>query len=247
MRALHLSQRVQDHLKHYVYLYLDPRDKRVFYIGKGKGDRVLAHLADDSHTERAARIKELRALQLEPQIEILRYGLNSQKEASLVESAAIDLIGVSDLTNVVRGHGASEAGRSRLEDLTQELEAKDAEITDKVLLINIAQLYHYGMSPLQLYEATRGVWKLDLARAKNVEYAFAVYRGVVREVYETASWFPGGTTEYFDRSRDSVKDSDRFEFVGRIADVAIQSKYRGRSVAGQWTQGAQNPIKYVNC
>ncbi|MBK8222840.1 MAG: hypothetical protein IPK73_17605 [Candidatus Obscuribacter sp.] len=207
----------------------------------------MAHLAADSDTDKTARIKELRALKLEPIIEILRYGLESDKEAALVEAVAIDLIGVNELTNVIRGQGSSEKGRSSLEDLRLELETKEASITHKVLLVNIAQLYSYGMTPLALYEATRGVWKLDRARADNVEYAFAVYRGVVREVYEVASWFPAGTTEYFGRTHDSVADLERFEFVGRIADQSILTKYRGKSVRDQWTQGAQNPIKYINC
>jgi len=29
-------------LGHYVYVYTDPRDGRVFYVGKGKGQRALA-------------------------------------------------------------------------------------------------------------------------------------------------------------------------------------------------------------
>jgi hypothetical protein len=28
-------------LEHYVYLYIDPRDGKVFYIGKGKGESCL--------------------------------------------------------------------------------------------------------------------------------------------------------------------------------------------------------------
>jgi len=28
-------------LGHYVYLYVDPRDGKVFYIGKGRGERWL--------------------------------------------------------------------------------------------------------------------------------------------------------------------------------------------------------------
>jgi hypothetical protein len=31
-------------LKYYVYLYVHPETREVFYVGKGKGRRVAAHL-----------------------------------------------------------------------------------------------------------------------------------------------------------------------------------------------------------
>ncbi|XZE17522.1 hypothetical protein SH449x_002796 [Pirellulaceae bacterium SH449] len=39
---------VQQKLGFYVYLYIDPRDESVFYVGKGKGERALAHLKDSN-------------------------------------------------------------------------------------------------------------------------------------------------------------------------------------------------------
>jgi hypothetical protein len=86
---------VQQKLGFYVYLYVDPRDDAVFYVGKGKGIRALSHLSDRSETEKARRIAELRKLGMEPSIEILRYGL-TQKEALHVEAAAIELLGIED-------------------------------------------------------------------------------------------------------------------------------------------------------
>ena len=40
------SQKVQEELGYYVYCLVDPRDKRVFYVGKGVGNRVFAHAND---------------------------------------------------------------------------------------------------------------------------------------------------------------------------------------------------------
>ena len=41
------TPKVIERLKYYVYVYIDPRNDRPFYIGKGKGNRVFAHLKID--------------------------------------------------------------------------------------------------------------------------------------------------------------------------------------------------------
>ena len=48
-------------LKYYVYVYLDPRDNTIFYVGKGVGNRAFAHLAADTEKEKSRRIREIRA------------------------------------------------------------------------------------------------------------------------------------------------------------------------------------------
>lgn len=37
---------VGEQLGHYVYLYVDPRTGEPFYVGKGVGNRILAHFGD---------------------------------------------------------------------------------------------------------------------------------------------------------------------------------------------------------
>jgi len=36
----------------YVYVYIDPRNHEEFYIGKGQGQRKLAHLADAGNSRK---------------------------------------------------------------------------------------------------------------------------------------------------------------------------------------------------
>ncbi len=38
------SQKTQEELKYYVYLLIDPRDDKIFYVGKGYGNRVFYHI-----------------------------------------------------------------------------------------------------------------------------------------------------------------------------------------------------------
>jgi len=241
-----ISRRVREKLEYYVYLYVDPRDDLPFYVGKGKGNRLLAHLGNTTETEKARRITELRKLGLQPAIEILKYGL-SESEAFLIESASIELLGVSQLTNRVKGHHAEQQGRGRLDDIIQELDAEDITITHPVILINISRLYRYGMSETELYDATRGVWKVG-SRCTNADFAFCVYGGIVRAVYSIAAWVAAGSTM---TSRDYAEKeyelSERFEFVGKLAPDDIHRKYVGKSIKRYFAKGAQNPIKYVNC
>ena len=96
-------------LMSYVYVYIDPRNGKPFYIGKGKGNRLFAHLKDRSDKQKVARIAEIRRGRKEPRIEILRYGL-SDLEAHLVEAASIDLIGKAMLTNRMAGHHEGSFG-----------------------------------------------------------------------------------------------------------------------------------------
>ncbi len=245
MHNLKLSSRVRDSLRYYVYAYLDPRNDKPFYIGKGRGGRILSHLRG-GEPRKARILRELKRLGLKPRIDVLRYGL-TEKEALLVEATAIDLLGVPQLTNRVRGHGTRDGSRARIEEIVARLNAKSAKIRDAVVLIVINKQYREGLTREQLYDATRAAWVVNPSR-HPAQFALSVFRGVVREVYEIERWLPGGstmrTTEDSGRPR---RERGRWEFVGRLAEERIRRRYLGRSVADYFKPGAANPIQYVNC
>jgi hypothetical protein len=226
-------------LKSYVYLYIDPRDGRPFYIGKGVGNRLFAHLDDTAESAKVAKIAEIRAAGLSPDIEILRYGL-TDAEAALVEASCIELVGLDNLTNKVRGIHSQSFGRISLPDLRTMLSAKPVTVDVKAVLITINRLYSSKMSPLELYEATRGIWKLG-ERCRGAEYAMAIYQGIVREVYRIEAWHDAGTLEYQTRDATEFLGSGRKEFSGVVA-----SDIRERFVGGFVGKGGQNPIRYAN-
>jgi hypothetical protein len=234
-------------LKYYVYLYSDPRTDKPFYVGKGRGNRAFCHLDDDRECEKVAMIAELKALNLSPVIEILKYGL-LEEEALLVEATAIDLLSIDTLTNEVRGHGVSVGSRATVEDVAAILSEKPAKIDDPLILVRIARAFRGGMTPQALYDATRSAWKVGARRRSQARYACAVYQQVIREVYEIAAWAPGGSTM---RSTDvngrHESIPDRWEFVGKVAEPEIRRKYVGRVVNEFFPDGAMNPIRYVNC
>ncbi len=225
----------QNVMKSYVYVYIDPRNRQPFYIGKGKGNRAFAHLGDFSETQKTIKIKEIRKDGLEPQIEFLRYGL-SDSEAALVEAAAIDLIGIKNLTNLVAGHHRNSFGRITSEDLKRIVEAKPVTVRHNAILLTINSLYRSDMTSLELYETTRGCWRVG-PRRDIPEYAFSLFQGIVLEVYNIDQWYAAGTLEYKTRDSSTLKVDGRWEFSGRVAED-IRGEYVGFSVG----KAGQNPI-----
>jgi len=236
---------VAERLGYYVYLYVDPRDDRPFYVGKGKGERVLAHLDDSRDSDKTRIIAELQEAGVTPRLDILAHGLKNEETALRIEAAAIDLLGLGKLTNEVRGWMSLQMGRMTLDELVGYYEAQPMTISEPSLLIRINQLYRHNMSPLELDEATRGIWKLG-QRREQVRFALAVFEGVVREVYEVESWHTAGTEPYKTRDLSERDLRGRWEFTGRLADAGIRGQYRGGSVQHYWGKGAQNPCLYVN-
>lgn len=226
-------------LKCYVYAYIDPRTGDIFYIGRGQGNRLFSHLEDRSETEKTAKIADIRKDGEEPRIDILRYGL-IESEAALVEAAAIDLLGLSKLTNRIAGHHDKSFGRIGSQEVIAMLRAKPVNVRHKAILITINKLYRSDMTAEELYEATRGIWRVGSKR-DQVEFGMAVYQGIVHEVYKIQQWFPAGTLGYQTRDAAGFKASGRWEFKGTVA-IDIRDEYVGNSVG----MGGQNPIRYKN-
>lgn len=235
---------VAEHLGYYVYLYVDPRDARPFYVGKGKGHRVLDHLSDQRESDKTRTITEIRQAGFVPRLEVLAHGLKDEETAFRVEAAAIDLLGLGDLTNQVRGWKSLQTGRMTLDELVGYYAAKPVTITDPVLLIRVNRLYRHGMSEAELYEATRGIWRVG-ERRETVKFAFAVFEGVVREVYMVDRWHPARTTPYSTRDLSARDVTGRWEFTGELAESSVRKRYRFGSVRDYWRPGNQNPVLYV--
>jgi len=231
-----LSQSTIEKLGYYVYLLIDPRTDAVFYIGKGRGNRINRHLLgalDDGmeETEKIKRIRDIQQAGLEVSHTVLRHGL-TEKEAFEVESAILDFVGLDKLTNIVRGHHSVSRGKMSLNNIKTEYEASDAVFDEPLMLIRINRLYRHDMPASELYEATRKDWKVG-SRAKTIHVACAVYAGIIREVYSIDKWIP------------SPEAPGRYMFNGVVAPESIREKYIDKSVAHVWKRGSQNPIKYV--
>ena len=122
-----------------------------------------------------------------------------------MEAAAIDLIGFENLTNKVIGHGSRKAGRMTVQEVQARLETEKVEHFDVPgVLIKITDSFPDSASRTdqELYDATRGLWKMSIDQAQErARYVFAIYGGVIREVYEVSQWLPANSTMYSETSR----------------------------------------------
>ena len=233
-------------LKHYVYVYVSISGgvDKIIYVGQGSCNRCFAHLKPDTNSDKYNTINSaIKNGKL--RIDILVYGVD-EATALKVEAAIIDLVGLKNLKNKKRGNEAREYGRITTDDLIAKLQPdkiKNAEeFTERRILIRNNN-YYSGITDLELYEGTRGVWRASMEKCKKAKYALSVHSGVVREVYLIADWHQGGSTFYSTRTPNQ-KWKERVEFVGRIADDKIRNKYLHKDVSELWKFGAQNPITY---
>lgn len=239
---------IHDDLKFYVYIYIDPRNNQVFYVGKGQGDRAFAHLLETSEKEKVKRILEIQADGYEPKIEIVIHGIEKSDDAKRIEASIIDCFGLDNLTNIQLGYHSREFGRMTIEQIIATYKSEPVEVMHDVIAFKINQTFRYGMTPIELYDITRHSWVLSDRRSK-AKYAFAIYQGVVQQVYTIETWLPQNSTintKYLDSSEKIEKNTDRWEFVGNIAPKTIRDLYLYRNVS-QYLGSAQNPVTYINC
>ena len=112
-------------------------------------------------------------------------------------------------------------------------------VGEKAIAVKVNQTYREGMSAGELYDCTRGIWKVSKIRVEKTEIAFAVYHGIVKEVYEIENWFDELTTEYEFRKPNPT--GKRYEFVGKVAEEKIREKY-----IGKFLPTGRNTIQYFN-
>jgi len=125
-------------------------------------------------------------------------------------------------------------------------------IDDPVVVINIHEQYpHAHNNPEYLYNATRGLWRMDRSRARRAKYFFAVYMGEIKEVYEVHDCIPATkeTSAFWrniERQQGRIQrpHEGRSEFIGALADDTVRRKYIGRRVP---VRLGQNPVRYFNC
>lgn len=145
------------------------------------------------------------------------------------------------------------ARSSRTRRIRRKPATGDTSIKDHVIAICINEQYPHCSTADDLYTCTRGLWRLSQERAENAKYAFAIYKGEIKEVYEIERWLPATKVfsdfwvERLKRQGRIIKPEEhlgRYEFIGHLAAEDIRKKYVGHKIPKRHTG---NPIMYFNC
>lgn len=245
-----LPPELSERLGFYVYLIVDPRTEAPFYVGKGKGGRATVHeweailtAPEAGEPEKRATIRAIRAAGLEPRIDIVKHGLE-QDQAFMVEAALIDCL--PNLTNRVRGMG-TETGRVVLSEFIAQHAAEPlGPTTVPALFIRLGSWhaggfdgtaggYRPGITAAEIYNATRGWWKVAPWRLRRdgITHAVAAHRGVTRAVFAIRDWTRN------DAYRRWAFEGDRIE-SGPVFDHYVGAF--GKRVP--FTEGSRNPVSY---
>ena len=226
-------------LGHYVYRLIDPRNGKTFYIGRGQGNRVFAHVRAEIESNddmdgnelplRLDVIRRIRAANLQPIHVIHRHGMSGESSLE-VEAALIDA--TPGLTNVVSGHGSNERGPAHVDQLVEQYGATEIEFdpTHKLLVIKVKR---ETVEERGLCDAVRWAWKIDRARAEKADYVLAVVDGICQGVFVVDAW------------QASEEVPGRYEFRGREAEEPVSTIYKGRRIPDRMRKpGMTWPILY---
>lgn len=246
----------------YVYALRDPRDRVVFYVGKGKENRWFDHIHEartktDDPKLKLAKIREIEASGAMVDAFIVRRGLPNEKMAYEVEAAVIHAyrlleksshVTAVELTNIAEVH-YPERGLADVRVAQSMLNAPRApELTVPCGLFRIPKLWYPEMADEDLREATSGWWSArTVARAKKTaKYAFAVSHGVIRGVYaiDESIWRERrpGDRDY----EDDLGKAPRWGFPDCVPAPEM-AHFLNTSVKHLFKRGDVNPIKFVNC
>ena len=226
----------------YVYRLIDPRNGETFYVGKGRGNRVFAHiraeqdLAGDELGNKVRRIREIRLAGFEVAHVIHRHGMDDAT-AFEVEAALIDAY--PGLTNIAGGYGASDVGVMHAREIIQRYSAEPAVFKHKALLISVNR----SAAETSLYEATRYAWKISRKKAMQAEVILSTLQGLIVGAFVADDWLEASAENFPGRPGPA---GGRLGFVGREAPAELQELYVGKRVPDEYRKrGAANPIKYT--
>ncbi len=232
---------VADKVGTYVYRLIDPRNGETFYVGKGRGNRVFAHIraesGGDEPSDKMERIRDIRLAGFEVGHVIHRHGMD-EKSAVEVEAALIDAY--PGLTNARDGVGSNDYGAMHAVEIIRRYRAEPAEFQHRAVLISVNR----SATELPLYEAVRYAWKMSIRRAKQAELVLATRQGLIVGAFIADEWLEATAANFPGPARGDRPG--KIGFVGHEAPAAIAKQYVGKRVPDEYRkQGASNPVKYT--
>jgi GIY-YIG catalytic domain protein len=249
---MEFKQSVKEALAYYVYALVDPRNNKIFYIGKGKGDRVFQHaeaaLVENDHSLKLETIRNIISEGRQVKYYIMRHNLD-EKEAYLVESSLIDMLTYpqfnhdNQLTNLVAGYHQWDEGIKSIQEVNALYDCSKIDVEDGsyFLLVSLNRSFDQAKAKgvykrFDVYESTRKYWAIGAEQAQKVNYVLGVYRKVVRCVIKVKSH------EWVAKAEDgSIFKKPRCCFEG---DLCPDSPYMNKDVS-DYPFGSGAAVRYI--
>ncbi len=248
------SNKAIEELGYYVYSLIDPRNGKIFYIGKGCGNRVFQHceaaLQENEESLKLNLIREIIDSGAKVEHYILRHKL-SEQEAFQIESVLIDILTYPKfntehvLTNIVSGHHQWDEGIKTVDEINAIYDCEKISINvseGRLLLVSLNRSFddakaHGVYQRTDIYEKTRKYWSISKSRAGEIDYVLGVYHGIVRAVIKV----DGYDWILYDEESGSYFKKERCRFYGTLVD---DSPFLNKDVS-DYPFGSGQSIRYI--
>lgn len=231
-------------LDHYVYALCDPEKvsdplKKVFYIGKGQGNRCFNHAKEERGKKdepllegehKLAVIRDIRKKGLDVEILIVAHGLSADK-AFQMEAVLIPLIGTQ---NKQSGHKNEEfwLTKPQIQELYDKpVQRKEIdELNGKILFVS---LNHQDIDVLQrndddMAKNTLGNWAVSEEKSRNVDVIIGVKNKLVVSIYKVEK-ADSGYALFDTIPREQKHQKNRSKFFG-MRMLELEKKLKGRTI-----------------
>jgi len=179
----------------YVYGLVDPRDKKVFYVGQGQDDRIFDHFKEaklvinekNKPTNKTLRIIDIWLSEEEVEWVIFSHGL-TQNIVNHIESSLINSFSVSQNGQTLNGNSGPKSSMLSREEV-KSLGAEEILPASPYASVFIFPVHNaLKESSKNVYEATRAAWKITKKFQYKNSYAVGLQNGISIGSYKVQSW-----------------------------------------------------------
>lgn len=202
-------------LQNYVYALRDPRDKKIFYVGKGTGNRVFDHFKEAENClkkEKTASSKVLRILdiwknEMDVEYVIIAHG-KSEEEAFVLEAATIDALNESQngiVLNDQSGHHSTLITKDNIKTFS----AQPVNPNKKYDTVFVFPIHNQLRNGVSVYDATRYWWQIkeEYTKKKN-NIAVGISNSICLGAFNIKHWEYNKECEKYGFSGDEMENSE---------------------------------------